>query len=145
MLKMITPEEINKFSLNKAESYKKEIVARHTELLGLKKVGGKEWTKELQIELDNLAVHIIDVDEIIEKKHAEQPKVKPGTEAMIHLKIARGRRFNPTTGKEESKPFVQLFTFSEWQLFKKNFSRLGFIIMDVLHDPYNDAAQFITK
>lgn len=49
------------------------------------------------------------------------------------------------TGKEISKPYTQLFTYSEWQLFKNNFASLGYTIMKVLHDPYGEAAKFVTK
>ena len=49
------------------------------------------------------------------------------------------------TGKEESKPCTQLFTFAEWQLFKKNFKGLGYSIMKVLHDPYGEAKDFVAK
>ena len=64
---------------------------------------------------------------------------------MVHLSLVRGRRFNPLTGKEESKVFTQLFTFAEWQLFKKNYKNLGYTIMAALHDPYGDAAEIVTK
>ena len=49
------------------------------------------------------------------------------------------------TGKEISKPFIQKFTFAEWQLFKKNFKGLGYTIMAALHDPYGDAEALVYK
>ena len=64
---------------------------------------------------------------------------------MVHLSLVQGRRFNPLTGKEESKVFTQLFTFAEWQLFKKNYKNLGYTVMAALHDPYGDAAEIVTK
>ena len=70
--------------------------------------------------------------------------VKQGTEDMVHLKLVKGKRYNPNTGDEISKPYVQVFTFSEWQLFKKNFTGLGYVIVDVLHDNYNEAKQYVT-
>ena len=77
----------------------------------------------------------------------EEPKYTPakGTEKMVHLKLVKGRRFNPITGVEESKEFVQMFTYSEWQLFKKHFENLGYTIMEALHDPYGDAANYVIK
>ena len=50
------------------------------------------------------------------------------------------------TGKRKSQSLnTQLFTYSEWQLFKNNFASLGYTIMKVLHDPYGEAAKFVTK
>lgn len=71
--------------------------------------------------------------------------VEEGTEKMVHVSIVKGRRFNPSTGKEESAPFVQIFNFGEWQLFKRHFKALGYTIVKVLHDPYSDAEDLVTK
>ena len=83
-----------------------------------------------------------------EKKQAKEDKgytPEKGSEKMVHLSIVQGRRFSSTTGKELSKPFVQKFTYAEWQLFKKNFKGLGYSIMAVLHDPYNEAKDYVVK
>lgn len=64
---------------------------------------------------------------------------KQGTEHLVHLLLQRGRRYNPNTGKEESTPFIQMFTYAEWQLFKNGHKRLGVLIKKVLHDPYGEA------
>lgn len=74
-----------------------------------------------------------------ETEQAEVYKPKPGTENMIHLSVVRGRKFNPLTGKEESAEYVQMFTYSEWKLFKEHHKGLGYTILKVLHDPYNEA------
>lgn len=71
--------------------------------------------------------------------------VEEGTEKMVHVSIVKGRRFNPSTGKEESAPFVQMFNFGEWQLFKRHFKALGYTIIKALHDPYGDAEDLVTK
>ena len=71
--------------------------------------------------------------------------VEEGTEKMVHVSIVKGRRFNPSTGKEESAPFVQMFNFGEWQLFKRHFKALGYTIIEALHDPYGDAEDLVTK
>jgi hypothetical protein len=71
--------------------------------------------------------------------------VEKGTEKMVHVSIVKGRRFNPSTGKEESAPFVQMFNFGEWQLFKRHFKALGYTIIKALHDPYGDAEDLVTK
>ena len=116
------------------------------ELEALKVKGGKAWTPELQEELDSLALLLVDVDDAIEEKAKAKTSYTPesGTEQMVHLSIVQGRRFNPLTGKEESKAFTQLFTFGEWQLFKKHYKSLGFTVLTVLHDPYGDAAEIVT-
>ena len=64
---------------------------------------------------------------------------------MVHVSIERGRRFKPMTGKEESPAYTQMFTFAEWQLFKKTYKGLGYTIMAALHDPYGDAAELVQK
>ncbi|WP_459596745.1 hypothetical protein, partial [Enterobacter hormaechei] len=86
--------------------------------------GGKPWTESLQEELDNIAMSIADVEDKIDaipattKDESSAYKPAEGTEKMVHLSIVHGRRFNSMTGKEISKPYTQLFTYSEWQLFK---------------------------
>jgi hypothetical protein len=148
-------QQLQSLSLDEVKAYKQDAQERKAELEALKAKGGKAWTSELQEELDDIALFLVDVDDVITEKAAtvttEAAKATntytpaPGTENMVHLALVRGRRFNPLTGKEESKVFTQLFTFAEWQLFKKNFVGLGYTIIAALHDPYNDAAQFVAK
>lgn len=93
----------------------------------------------MQVKLDEFIGELTDInDELNAMSEGEESKYtpKPGTEKLVHLSIVRGRRFNPATGEEETKPFVQMFTFSEWMLFEKNHSKLGYTIMAVLHNPY---------
>lgn len=92
------------------------------------------------------------IDGVIEEKMAvnkeqasEGYSVAPGTEKMVHVSIVRGRRFNSMTGEEESPAYTQMFTFAEWQLFKKTYKGLGYTIMAALHDPYGDAAELVQK
>lgn len=124
---------------------------RKSELEAAKAKGGKAWTDNLQDELDEVVLFLVDVDDIIEEKSSasEESKnaytPKPGTENMVHLSIVRGRRFNPMTGKEESPAYTQMFTFAEWQLFKKAYKGLGYTIMGVLHDPYGEASKLVQK
>lgn len=143
-------QQLQSHSLEEVKAYKKEAQKRKAELGALKAKGGKEWTPALQEELDDVALFLVDVDDVIEEKAAStttKPSYTPapGTEKMVHLSLVRGRRFNPLTGKEESKVFTQLFTFPEWQLFKKNYKNLGYTVMAALHDPYGDAAEIVTK
>lgn len=143
-------QQLQSHSLEEVKTYKAHAIERKAELEAIKAKGGKAWTPELQEELDDIALFLVDVDDVIEEKVSAAPvktgyEVKPGTEKMVHLSLVRGRRFNPHTGKEESKPYTQLFTFSEWQLFKKNYAGLGYTIVAVLHDPYGDAETFVAK
>ena len=145
-------QQLQGHSLEEVKAYKKQAVARKAELEALKTKGSKAWTDELQDELNDVALFLVDIDDVIEEKEATKTKTKKstyvpkaGTEKMVHLSLVRGRRFNSLTGKEESAPFTQLFTFAEWQLFKKNFKGLGYTIMEALHDPYGDAAELVVK
>lgn len=112
----------------------------------------EKWTIQLQAKLDETIGEIADIDEEIaalagEVAHAEEPEYTPskGTEKLVHLSIVRGRRFNPMTGKEESTPYIQMFTYGEFQLFKKNANLLGYLVLKVLHDPYGEANEMVTK
>ena len=143
-------QQFKNLSLEEMNTYKAKVTTRKNELEDLKTKGGKAWTDQLQEELNEVALFLVDLDEVIEEKEANGPKSpsytpEKGTEQMVHLQIVHGRRFNSFTGKEESIPYVQMFTFAEWQLFKKNFARLGYTIMAALHDPYGDAAALVTK
>ena len=152
MLQKLELQQLQALSLEDIKSYKKKAVERKAELEAAKAKGGKAWTSDLQEELDEVVLFLVDVDDVIEEKQKEATSttknkyvVKPGTEKMVHLSIVRGRRFNPMTGKEESPAFTQMFTFAEWQLFKKAHKGLGYTIMAVLHDPYGDAAELVQK
>lgn len=148
-------QQLKAHSLEEIKAYKEDAIKRKAELEGLKAKGGEAWTDKLQEELDEAVLFLVDVDEVIEEKLAETSQKtetkassyvpQKGTEKMVHLSIVKGRRFNPMTGKEESTPYIQLFTFPEWQLFKKHFRSLGYSVMAVLHDPYGEAAELVTK
>ena len=103
----------------------------------------------MQVKLDEVIGEIADIDEELKAFYAEEEKAEPtyvpekGTEKMVHVMISRGRRFNPQTGKEESKPYMQYFTHGEFLLFKKNAALLGYVIMKVLHDPYGIASETV--
>lgn len=114
----------------------------------------EKWTTQLQAKLDETIGEIADIDEEIAALTDEVPAEKTnnseyapakGTEKLVHLSIIRGRRFNPMTGKEESTPYVQMFTYGEFQLFKKNANLLGYSVLKVLHDPYGEANEMVTK
>ena len=151
MLQKLELQQLQTRSLEDIKSYKEQAKARKEELIAAKAKGGKAWTSDLQEELDEIVIFLVDIDDVIAEKSEINATTKsayvpkPGTEKMVHLSIVRGRRFNPLTGKEESPSYAQLFTFAEWQLFKKTYKGLGYTIMAVLHDPYGEAKDFVQK
>lgn len=124
---------------------------RQKELEKLKAKNGKDWTMEAQDELNEVTLFLVDVEELIEEKaneegakenneeakDASEYTPKKGTEKLVHAKISKGRRFDPTSGKELTKPYVQMFTYGEWKLFQQNHASIGFVILEVLHNPYD--------
>lgn len=105
----------------------------------------------MQVKLDEIIGEIADIEEEIvagvtgkEEKKAEYVP-EEGTEKLVHLRIVHGRRFNSMTGKEESTPYLQMFTYGEFMLFKKNASLLGYSVVEVMHDPYGQASEMVVK
>lgn len=152
MYQKMNLQQLQTLSIKQLNLYKEDVAKRKAELGALKVKGGDNWNAELQDELDEVTLLLVDIDDTVEEKQNEATSamknnyyVAPGTEKMVHLQLVRGRRFNPLTGKEESKAYTQMFTFAEWQLFKKNFVGLGYTIMAALHDPYGDAEELVTK
>lgn len=148
MLQKMTLQELQNSTVDALKQAHLAARAHQAGLQKLKSSKDKNWTNAMQEDLDATALYIVDIEDVLEEKTSSTsseyvPKV--GTENLVHLSIVKGRRFNPMTGKEESKPCTQLFTFAEWQLFKKNFKGLGYSIMKVLHDPYGEAKDFVAK
>ena len=130
---------------------KEQLEADKAKLEAIQAKQPEKWTSQLQAKLDETIGEIADLDEEIaaltEEAPAEKSEYTPGkgTEKLVHLSIVRGRRFNPMTGKEESMPYVQMFTYGEFQLFKKNANLLGYSVLKVLHDPYGEAKEMVVK
>lgn len=121
---------------------KAEAEKQQKELGQLKAKGGKDWTADLQDELNEVTLFLVDVEELIETKEDEPAASteyvpKKGTEKLVHAKISKGRRFDPTTGEEITKPYIQMFTYGEWKLFQQNHKSIGFVVLEVLHNPYD--------
>lgn len=74
-----------------------------------------------------------------EKKPSKGFSVPKGAERKVWLKIRRGTKFDPQTGKPIGTPYVQAFSYGEWKLFQANHTKLGYVILEVLHDPYGEA------
>lgn len=134
----MTLEQLVTCSTKELKAYKTKAQARKNELEALKAKGGDTWTNNLQEELNDIAVYLVDIDEALQGQKKNVYKPAAGTENHVHVKMVRGRRFNPYTGKEESKPYVQMFTFSEWLLFKINHKGLGYEIEEILYNPYKE-------
>ena len=130
--------------------------------MAAKKANEKNFSKEQQARLSTVTESIVDLEEQIELAPDEQPKnenkkpeapkpettkyqIPKGTEKMVQVKLSTGNRYDPKTGKEINKPVPQMFTFGEWQLFKKNYKLLGYTITEVMNDPYKDATPLIGK
>ena len=138
MYQTMTLEQLVTCSTKELKAYKTKAQARKNELEALKAKGGDTWTNNLQEELNDIAVYLVDIDEALQGQKKNVYKPAAGTENLVHVKMVRGRRFNPHTGKEESKPYVQMFTFSEWLLFKINHKGLGYEIEEILYNPYKE-------
>ena len=102
-----------------------------------------KFTKKQQEQLDAITEKVIDIEEQIELADDEQPsteqtgyKPQPGTEHLVHLKIIRGHRFDENTGKELSTPYIQTFSYAEYQNFAKKASLIGYTIVEELYNPY---------
>lgn len=61
-------------------------------------------------------------------------KVPIGEEDLVHVMITRGQRFDPNTGKEIIKPYLQKFGKREWNSLKEQMYKLGYKI-ELLYEP----------
>lgn len=135
-------QQLQSKSLQEVQEFKSAAEKRQLELNQLKAKGGKDWTTDLQDELNEVTLFLVDVEELIEEK-AKEPETlteyapKKGTEKLVHARISKGRRFDPSTGEELTKPYVQMFTYGEWKLFQQNHKSIGFVVLEVLHNPYD--------
>ena len=143
-LKQSPQKELQEMSLSQLASEVERAKAVKANLETLKAKNAKAFTEQQQNDLNSVTLYLVDAEEALVAKEAENAKEAEkvytpakGTEKLIHVSIIRGHRFDPKTGKEKTKPYTQLFTYGEFMLFSKNHSRLGFEIVEVLHDPYN--------
>lgn len=94
-----------------------------------------------QKELDEVAEQVADLEEQIELLGDDEPQgyvPEKGTEHLIHVRITRGKKFDENTGKEISKPYVQMFTYVEFKNFKEKADLIGYSIDEILYNPYKD-------
>lgn len=139
-------------SLPELKEARANLLGRKSELESLKAKGGKQ-NPEVQNELSEVNNQLSMVEEAILDKElsgeeATESAVEGETEhgdKLVRLKLVKGARFNPYTGEEMAKPYEQVFTYSEWLLFKGNFKRLGITITEVISDPWGEAKDYVTK
>lgn len=133
MLERLTEQTVKEMATESLIDYRAKALSEKSALEKLEKPTEKQVAY-----LNDLASSLA----LIDKEEERRPKRNaytpaPGTEGLVHAQLIRGRRFNPRTGKEESQPFIQMFTFPEWQLFRKNYVGLGYEISKVLYNPYD--------
>lgn len=122
---------------------------RLQQLLDIKQNQPESWNDELAKELAELEEALAMMDgaadpepqpeKKAEKKPSKDFSVPKGAERKVWLKIRRGTKFDPQTGKPIGTPYVQAFSYGEWKLFQANHTKLGYVILEVLHDPYGEA------
>ena len=61
-------------------------------------------------------------------------QVPMGEEDLVHVMITKGQRFDPNTGKEIIKPYLQKFGKREWNSLKEQMYKLGYKI-ELLYEP----------
>lgn len=134
------------------DTLKAQLETKKKQLEVIKDSGSSGWTATMQKQYVNTDELLAEVNDCILQKETKQViketvvyEPKKGSLKCVHLELVQGRRFNPATGKEESKPVIQLFSYPEWALFKNNYVKLGYTILRVLHDPYGEAEQYVTK
>jgi hypothetical protein len=158
MLKKMDLQDLKTLSKEELTEEVSRVKTRKEALENLKSKSSKSWNQGLQDELTEIDDYVIQLETLLQEDSAVVTDTDTDTEEvsgqeeqeeyndkLIRLRIVKGRRFNPNTGEEESFPYKQTFTYSEWRLFKTNFSRLGFSIVDVISDPYGEAKDFVTK
>lgn len=74
------------------------------------------------------------LDKVAEKVKAPKYAVKDSEKHLVHARLTKGNRFDPTTGEQISNPFMQMFTEREFDQFKANATVLGYTFK-VIHEP----------
>lgn len=95
-------------------------------------------------EIAEITSQISDVEKKLNTISATK-NIEPGTEDLVQVMISFGNRYSAKTGKEINKPQKMMFSFGEWNLFKQSFKRLGYSIIKVMNDPYNDAEELVSE
>lgn len=77
------------------------------------------------------------------KAEGPEPKVatyvpEKGAEKKVHAIIRKGSKFDSETGKRLGIDEKQYFSFGEWRAFKNNCSSLGYEIVKILYNPFEE-------
>lgn len=82
---------------------------------------------------------IVDIDEELEqiKNNAttEEYAVSPDERHLYHVLLLKGNRYNPKTGAELAKPFIQKFAVKDFKNFQAYAAQLGYTEVTILFDP----------
>lgn len=78
-----------------------------------------------------------------EKKEESEPRAETyvpekGTEKKVHAIIRKGSKFDPETGRRLGVDEKQYFSFGEWRAFKNNCISLGYEIVKILYNPFEE-------
>lgn len=124
-------------------------------MLQTKVDSGDSWTPEQQKDLDGIteALTLLGYADGGEQPTLSKGKKKPAKgfvpserdKRKVFLKIRKGTKFDPNTGEPIGVPYVQAFTYGEWNNFKANYQKLGYTVLEVLYDPYGEAEKIFNK
>lgn len=109
---------------------REQLTAERNKYLQAREKFPEKWTDSFQKQLEAIEAELASLEVPVTTY-----KVPKGTADMLHVKLVKGRRFNPNTGKEEAVPYVQMFSKSEYRVFEPAANRLGYTILEILHKP----------
>ena len=137
-LKVMTKEQLEEI-LTQLKTGKIQLEAK-------KEKAGKNWTKEMQEELQECVSTIVDVEEQLSlltankdsKTVTVEEKYVPlaGEEKLVVAELVQGKKFDPNTGEEISKSYLQKFSEGEWKVFERSAKQLGYTYK-VIYNPFN--------
>lgn len=140
---------------NKKSAELEALLEQRNQMLQTKVASGDSWTPEQQKDLDGLneALTLLGYTDEGEQPTPSKGKKKAAKgfvpserdKRKVFLKIRKGTKFDPNTGKPIGVPYVQAFTYGEWNNFKNNYSKLGYTVLEVLYDPYDEAEKIFNK
>lgn len=149
-------QELENLSLEELTAHHKEVMVRKAELLQKKKASS--ITEAEQKELEDITLYNVAVEKQIKMTEAKakaeaEAKAKAKAEAEADakakaekksdskfavLKLSRGRRFDPNTGKRIAPVFTQTFRAGEYRTFMAHYKSLGYTIEEVVSNPFKE-------
>lgn len=122
--------EIQEIQLNNPKAFGPELKAEYD-----------NNTKELKSLKSRLSI----VEEALKQNAVAAKPAATAVPGEVQVRVVYGNRYSARTGKEINHPTVRSFSFGEWQLFKQAHKLLGYVITEVINDPYGDAAALVEK